>query len=161
MQKKKPYIETTNFRLQLQIEPLVDASIDAKVLDWLSQQEPAVSGHGGHNVTFAVACRLIHGFDLDADTAYRFFAEWNRFCEPPWSEAELWHKLHDAEEADSYKQRGYMLRKHYKKNELAYLEADLHSIDWDEAIYLPVYEIDSSKAVYLETCEVEGGQKPL
>jgi hypothetical protein len=147
--------DTSKARLPLEIEPQFKASVDSKVVDWLSQQEPAISGQCGHDRTFYVACCLVQGFDLSAEEAYPFLAEWNRFCEPPWSEAELWHKLNDAEDAESDRPRGYMLRKYYKKNELPLMDADLKRIRWSEAVYLPVFRIDPKKAVYLPTYDVK------
>src|SRR5581483_3191670 len=38
--------------------------IYARAKKYMATMEPAVSGSGGHNQTFKVACRLIQGFDL-------------------------------------------------------------------------------------------------
>ena len=59
----------------------------------------AVSGKGGHNTTFRVACTLIQKFGLSIDQAIGPFLEWNKSCQPPWSKAELVHKLQDAAKA--------------------------------------------------------------
>ena len=56
----------------------------------------AISGEGGHNATFAVACTLVQGFDLDYDDALTLLVEYNERCEPPWLLAELEHKVSDA-----------------------------------------------------------------
>lgn len=67
---------------------------------WLACVEGAVSGRGGHNATFRVACKLTHppprGFGLSFEQAWPLILEWNEQCEPPWSERELTHKLSDA-----------------------------------------------------------------
>jgi hypothetical protein len=67
---------------------------------WLACVEGAVSGQGGHNRTFRVACKLTHpfprGFGLSFDQAWELIKEWNEQCEPPWSDPELAHKLTDA-----------------------------------------------------------------
>jgi hypothetical protein len=68
----------------------------------------AVSGQGGHDATFHVACCLILGFALSADDAFRLLAEWNASCRPPWPERDLLHKLRDA--AKQPGERGYLLR---------------------------------------------------
>jgi putative DNA primase/helicase len=52
---------------------------------------------------------LIHGFDLTIDEARPVFQEWNTRCDPPWSFAELEHKLRDAERATAARPRGYLL----------------------------------------------------
>jgi hypothetical protein len=56
----------------------------------------AVSGNGGHNLTFRVARVLVRDFALSEHDAMTLFQEWNETCEPPWSESDLRHKLHDA-----------------------------------------------------------------
>lgn len=55
----------------------------------------AVSGAGGHNQTFVVACKLVE-FGLSPDEAWSLLVEYNRRCAPAWSERELRHKLDDA-----------------------------------------------------------------
>lgn len=65
---------------------------------YLDRCEPAVSGSGGHNTTFLVAQKLVRGFALDEETAYRLLARWNERCSPPWSERELRRKLRQAAE---------------------------------------------------------------
>lgn len=56
----------------------------------------AVSGQGGHNQTFLVAQKLVRGFCLSEDVAYRLLADWNHRCEPPWSEKDLRRKIRQA-----------------------------------------------------------------
>jgi hypothetical protein len=67
----------------------------------------AVSGEHGHNRTFRVACALVLGFDLLPADALPVLAEWNRTCDPPWTHAELMHKLDGADSRPD--QRGYLL----------------------------------------------------
>jgi hypothetical protein len=57
---------------------------------------PAVAGSHGDAATFRVCCRLMRGFDLDEDAALAVLADWNRACEPPWSETDLRAKLQAA-----------------------------------------------------------------
>lgn len=77
---------------------------------YVAKMPQAVSGSGGHNRTFAVACALVKGFDLTVDQARSILMEYNRRCDPPWSEAELEHKLVSAAgSADGEKGRGYLL----------------------------------------------------
>ncbi len=67
---------------------------------WLEFVEGAVSGQGGHRVTFRVACRLTHypprGFGLTFEQAMRLMLIWNAKCEPPWDDKALKYKLQDA-----------------------------------------------------------------
>ena len=57
---------------------------------------PAVSGNGGHDHTFAVACDRAQDCFGDVDTFVQWMNEWNETCKPPWSQYELDHKIHDA-----------------------------------------------------------------
>ena len=63
---------------------------------YLASVEGAISGQGGHDKTFRAACILVQKFGLDFERAWPLFKEWNEQCEPPWSDAELTHKLRDA-----------------------------------------------------------------
>lgn len=74
-----------------------EPAIQERARKYLATIPPAISGSGGHNVTFRAACRMVLGFGLSADAACSLLAEWNQGCVPPWSERELWHKVHDAE----------------------------------------------------------------
>ena len=56
----------------------------------------AIAGNGGHDSTFAVCKALVHDFALSEGDAWVVLSEYNARCSPPWSEAELRHKLDDA-----------------------------------------------------------------
>lgn len=73
-----------------------DNDIVSRVRTYLSKVPGAVSGQDGHDVTFKVACYLVIEFDLSPTEAFPLFAEWNDTCSPPWTDAELRHKLDDA-----------------------------------------------------------------
>ena len=75
---------------------------------YVSKCPPAVSGQRGHDATFRVACLLVQGFALPAADAFGLLREWNRGCQPPWSESELAHKLNSALMAPSQRARGYL-----------------------------------------------------
>ena len=70
---------------------------------------PAISGAGGHNATFHVAAVLVHGFALDGSDALALLGEYNRGCQPPWSDKELIHKIESASRADFREPRGCLL----------------------------------------------------
>jgi hypothetical protein len=89
-------------------------SLIDRVRKYLDKCEPAVSGEGGHNAAFAVACVLMHGFALEPDFAYPLFAEWNARCIPPWSEHDLRRKLREAlTHPNHQKPRGHLLGKEF------------------------------------------------
>ncbi len=73
-------------------------TIEERAVKYLEQVPPAVSGNGGHNATFAVACRLVElfGNELDDDQLLSALEAWNGKCDPPWNESELRHKLNNA-----------------------------------------------------------------
>ena len=77
--------------------------------NYLAAIPPAVSGQNGHAATFAVACKLVHGFDLSPTEALPIMLDWNAGCQPRWGEADLKHKLADAAKATSHHARGYLL----------------------------------------------------
>ena len=60
---------------------------------WLSSIPPAISGSGGHNATFTAVTGLLNGFCLDESTTMDLLRDWNRSCQPPWSDRELYHKI--------------------------------------------------------------------
>lgn len=74
---------------------------------YLREVPPSVSGSGGHDAAFYAACRLVQGFNLPEGDALALLLEWNAGCQPPWSEAELRHKVVDAARAPGG--RGYLL----------------------------------------------------
>ncbi len=63
---------------------------------YLAACEPAIAGQGGHNQLWKICVKLIKGFHLDEHTALDLLTDYNATCQPPWSEAELRHKLADA-----------------------------------------------------------------
>jgi len=85
---------------------------------YLAQMPGAVSGQGGHNQTYRAACALVLGFGLTPDEALPILAGWNTICEPPWTEAELRHKLASAN-ADGGP-RGHLLENRYTGPEIVF-----------------------------------------
>jgi len=64
---------------------------------YVAQMDAAVSGAGGHDVTFRVACVLVEGFSLSGGDALEIMREYNSRCDPAWSDRELEHKVRSAE----------------------------------------------------------------
>lgn len=62
---------------------------------YLAKIPPAVSGERGHDQTFKAVCRLV-AFGLTRSEVRDLIHEWNQSCDPPWSDAELEHKIDEA-----------------------------------------------------------------
>lgn len=77
----------------------------------VAQMEPAISGSGGHNATFHVACVLVHGYAMEPGEALRLMAEYNTRCQPVWSERELVYKLNSALRTTHDTPRGHLIVK--------------------------------------------------
>jgi len=80
-------------------QPRQETSIVDRARAYVSRISGAVSGQGGHSHTLLVAEHIVRGFELDDRTAMMLLCEWNRTCDPPWSERELRHKVHEARRA--------------------------------------------------------------
>ncbi len=93
---------------RLQVRPSM--TLEERITRYLELCPGAISGEGGHNATFHIACVLVHGFDLPASQALDFLRWYNQKCQPPWSEKELRHKIEDASKAAHDKPRGYLLK---------------------------------------------------
>lgn len=80
-----------------------------RALAYVAKMPAAISGRGGHAATFAVAKALVHGFALSESQAWPILLDYNKRCQPPWSEAELRHKLKSAGKLDRpNKPRGHL-----------------------------------------------------
>ena len=80
-----------------------------RVRRYMQTIPPAVSGQGGHNRTLWAARCLVTGFQLSAEDATAYLAEWNLGCLPPWSERELAHKIESAIGTQCDKPAGWLL----------------------------------------------------
>jgi hypothetical protein len=84
--------------------------IEHRAAAYLDAMPPAISGQGGHGRTYAAATALVHGFEVEPQTALRMLLErYNPRCEPPWSEKELRHKVEDAASKPHDRPRGWLL----------------------------------------------------
>ena len=63
---------------------------------YLAKTPPAIEGQGGDQQTFTVCCRIVRGFDLHDHEAFDVLSEWNRRCQPPWTDRELQAKIDGA-----------------------------------------------------------------
>lgn len=80
----------------LETLPAVSVSLFERARAYVAKMPVAIQGQGGSDATFAVAKKLIHDFALPEADAWHILLEYNSRCSPPWSEAELRHKLEDA-----------------------------------------------------------------
>jgi hypothetical protein len=79
------------------IDPTADISgILQRARAYLTTVDGAISGQRGHDRTFRAACILCIRFGLSFEQAWPLLKEWNRCCDPPWSDKDLEHKLRDA-----------------------------------------------------------------
>lgn len=76
---------------------------------YLAKCPPAVEGQGGDKTTYHVAIVLVHGFALSDAEAMTLLRSWNASCVPPWSEAELLHKVQAAAGAEHAQPRGHLV----------------------------------------------------
>ena len=75
---------------------------------YLAKCPPAISGQGGHNAAFHVAAALVHGFALGEAETMTLLRPWNVACVPPWSEADLLHKVRSAANVQHAQPRGHL-----------------------------------------------------
>ncbi len=78
---------------------------------YLAKCPPSISGQGGHNAAYRAAVALVHGFALEDGDARALLMRWNTSCVPPWSDAELLHKVQSAGSAQHARPRGYLAGK--------------------------------------------------
>src|ERR1043165_8707423 len=77
----------------------------------------AVSGQGGHDVTYHVAATIWNGFALSERDTLDVLREWNTRCSPPWSDSELVHKVNSVANAQHRDPRGFLLTSGKQKAE--------------------------------------------
>ena len=85
-------------------------TVEERIAAWLDVIPGAISGQGGHNQTFRVACHLYNGWGLSEAETLRWLARYNEKCEPAWTLAELKHKASTAAKAKHSKPRGHIAR---------------------------------------------------
>ncbi len=68
----------------------------ARATAYVATMPQAIAGSGGHCATLAAACRMVE-FGLGEAEAFGILKSWNlSHCQPPWTEAELLHKMKEA-----------------------------------------------------------------
>jgi hypothetical protein len=71
------------------------------VVDKLEMLGPAIEGQGGDIHTFKAACIARLECALPEDLALKVLFDWNRNCQPPWTEDQLLQKIRNASEYGS------------------------------------------------------------
>lgn len=87
--------------------PRGGTDIERRAIAYIGTIEPAISGKNGHDKLFGAVCRVGPGFDLSEDETFRLInTHYSPHCVPPWSEAELRHKVQDAYQEET--RRGFL-----------------------------------------------------
>ena len=77
--------------------PRTGTSVLGRASRYLATCDPSISGQGGHIALLHAASVLVRGFELsESDTLGLLTSEFNPRCEPPWTTAELLHKVQDS-----------------------------------------------------------------
>lgn len=74
------------------------ASVFERAQAYLDRCDPAIEGQNGDRATFRVACVLVNDFDLSDDDAMLLMQQWNRNCQPPWSDRDIEDKIRHAKD---------------------------------------------------------------
>jgi hypothetical protein len=83
-------------RPALTVAALNRATVLERAWTYVAALDPAISGQAGHDTAMGCVGRVVRGFDLTADEAQSVLSSWNARCHPPWSPAELGHKIDQA-----------------------------------------------------------------
>ena len=68
-----------------------------RIAKYISKLPAAIEGQGGSQACFNAALKLMSNFSLSESEAHDLLSrEYNHRCSPPWSDAELWHKVQSA-----------------------------------------------------------------
>jgi P4 family phage/plasmid primase-like protien len=113
-------------------------TLGARIRKYLAEIDGAVSGQNGHGATYRVACHLVRGFNQSKTSAFPFFAEWNKRCQPEWTEAELWHKLDEAE-TKAEGEPGYLLQAKRAPSWVSYAANELDPLPTGESDTVPFH----------------------
>ena len=90
-------------------------TLQERIAKYLAAVPPAISGAGGHNQTFSVACSLYNGWNLSEEDTLAWLKVYNERCEPKWSDKELAHKAADAARSAYDKPRGHLIGEQEKE----------------------------------------------
>jgi len=84
-------------------------SLEDRALAYLDAMPPAIQGQNGSGALYAAATSLVHGFELNEELALLILMErYNPRCVPPWTEAEIRHKVEEAANKPHSQPRGWL-----------------------------------------------------
>ena len=63
---------------------------------YLAKCDPAIGGQGGRKQTFSVAACMTRDFGLSVAQTFDLMSEWNKRCDPMWSDTELLREIEGA-----------------------------------------------------------------
>jgi hypothetical protein len=86
-----------------------------RIAKYLAAIPPAISGTGGHNQTFSVACSLYNGWNLSEEDTLAWLKVFNERCKPKWNDKELAHKAASAARSARNKPRGHLIGEQEKE----------------------------------------------
>ena len=85
------------------------ADVEARAKAYLDKLPGGIQGQKGSNPTYWAARVAVYGFDLGVERGLQLLlSEYNRKCQPPWSESELRHKCEDADKQPFDRVRGWL-----------------------------------------------------
>ncbi|MCL2625113.1 MAG: bifunctional DNA primase/polymerase, partial [Planctomycetaceae bacterium] len=104
------------------VRELPTEKVVARCRKYVATMPKAISGQDGHRTTLPVANAIFWGFGLDEATGWPILVDYSMGCQPPWSEAELRHKMKDAiEKPPRGKEFGWLLNaKRYEHGDFDY-----------------------------------------
>jgi hypothetical protein len=83
--------------------------VERRASKYLAKLPASISGSRGHQALWTASLALVRGFKLAPERAMSLLrSDFNPRCQPPWSEKELRHKVHDAEN-DAETPFGYLV----------------------------------------------------
>lgn len=85
------------------------ATIPERAALYLNAMDVAVQGQSGSTKTFKAAITLVEGWGLSAAEAWPILQAYNTRCIPPWSDADLRHKLDDAINKIDMDRHGFLI----------------------------------------------------
>jgi len=105
---------------------------------YLRRMEPAVQGSNGSGALFNAALAMVRGFELPEGEALDLLRRvYNPTCEPPWSAAELAHKVSDAA-ASKQVPLGYLLNADPPARSAL---VDLRALTADPEVTRPIFQL--------------------
>ena len=87
-------------------------SVIERAIAYIDRTPPAIAGEGGHNQTFALTSKLIHGFQLDGSVATELLMKhYNPKCQPEWPPKDIERKVSEAQKTKPDMPSGHLLGK--------------------------------------------------